>query len=145
MGSILMEAASKGFIDIVKMCIDRGADVNCKTINGNNAILLTAKADILRLLLRAGAELNCRNDDRDTPLTLAAYFGALGRNIFIFYYAKGRFEIVKELIAQNADLEIRGDQGLTALQWAVKKGRKECAELLRAAGAKESGNEDQKE
>lgn len=71
-------------------------------------------------LIRAGADTSVRHGDW-TPLMFAAYFN--------------RTAVVSELIRVRADLNARTN-GWTALQIADAYGKKESADLLRAAGAK---------
>ncbi|XP_076268661.1 transient receptor potential cation channel subfamily A member 1-like [Rhynchophorus ferrugineus] len=75
--------------------------------------------DIVRRLVAAGADINHQDNNKHTPLTLAAYFGHL--------------EIVKELLG-NKSPKVRVDvadvDGKTALSWACEFGHLEIIRLL---------------
>jgi ankyrin repeat protein len=48
----------------------------------------------------------------------------------------GHTEVVELLIAKNADINAKDEDGRTALDWAVSGGKKEIADLLRKHGGK---------
>jgi ankyrin repeat protein len=78
----LMEAASgcdydiprEGLdrVEVVRLLLAAGADVNAYDKNGNTALLYCHRnTDLVALLLRAGADPNVQNSDGETPLRLA--------------------------------------------------------------------------
>ena len=49
----------------------------------------------------------------------------------------GHVDVVKLLLSQRADPNLKNDAGASALQWALKGGNTELAQLLKQAGATE--------
>ncbi len=139
-------AAWEGRTKDIEKLISRGAEVNCKDINGNTPLHFAASSskEVVALLIAKGAEVNARENDQSTPLHNAA--------------GMGRAEIVKLLLAAGADINARNKKGWTPLGcvyarqaaqkesfpfifkpfgWYDNKRLKDCAELLRSNGAKE--------
>lgn len=76
--SALHYAASAGNTDIIRTLLDKGADVNAKTLRGITPLYMAAReADTktVRMLLQAGADKSFRNNDN-----LSAYDIAKMRN-----------------------------------------------------------------
>jgi RNA polymerase sigma factor (sigma-70 family) len=73
--TVLMFAASKGNVDITKLLIERGADVNGKQLKSMNTPLMLAAVashlEVVNLLLEKGADVNMRNKSRETALKWA--------------------------------------------------------------------------
>jgi hypothetical protein len=75
----LISAVNSDNVEIAKLLIDAGADLNVQDIRGNTALLRTlstpytneAKTEIAKLLIDAGADLNVRNKKGKTALMLA--------------------------------------------------------------------------
>ncbi|KAI0984986.1 hypothetical protein GJ496_008343 [Pomphorhynchus laevis] len=70
----LLNASLNNRIEMVKILLVLGADVNQKGPHGYTALHAAAQnglREIAEVLIRAGADLNPRNDDTDTPLLLA--------------------------------------------------------------------------
>lgn len=77
----LMEAASGGYADIVKLLIEHGANVNAKSSVGNTALTYACCGgyeDVVKILLDAGADVEHQNDNGHTPLMEAASCGHVG-------------------------------------------------------------------
>jgi cytohesin len=114
--------------DVIEYLIDRGGDVNTRTqVEGytplRNAVINQRK-DIVELLIGNGADINAK--DRtfgETALHKAALFK--------------HKDIVELLVANGADVNAKNKNGRPPLYWAVKKGHKDIAELLRKHGALE--------
>ena len=69
-----MHAAWFGHIDVMRILIDKGADVNAKNKNGATALILAAdkgNAEIVSFLIDKGADVNAK-DGNGTALMLAA-------------------------------------------------------------------------
>ena len=124
---ILFEELSKDLpdIDIIKSCIDAGADVNAENRYGCIVLERAAKygrTEIVKLLIDAGADVNARGKYGFTALIEAAQYG--------------RTEIAKLLIANGADVNARRDyDGSTALMYAAINEKTEIVKLLIDAGA----------
>src|SRR3990167_2541232 len=70
----LIEAASFGRTDTVKLLLDRGSDINAVDASGTTALILAAEyapIDTVRLLLKMGADINAINDYGSTALSVA--------------------------------------------------------------------------
>ena len=79
-----MEAASGGYVDVGRVLIDRGADVNAQPVPSSRDTALTIAADkghykFAELLVVRGAMVDVRNKKGCTPLWLSAN----GRLFFI--------------------------------------------------------------
>lgn len=73
----LMEAASGGYVDVGRVLIDRGADVNAQPVPSSRDTALTIAADkghykFVELLVVIGAQIDVRNKKGCTPLWLSA-------------------------------------------------------------------------
>jgi ankyrin repeat protein/mono/diheme cytochrome c family protein len=149
----LREAAARGDADVMQFLIDAGASVpaagpavlvqalslNCARcvqlvekrldVRAYNAALLTLAAgdvDDMAFALARATDVNVRDPHGRTPLILAAASDLL------------RTETVRALIARRADVNVKSDTGMTALDYARLHGSTPILDLLVAAGA-ESG------
>ena len=109
--------------DIVELLLDHKADINARTVNGEQTPLdlavMQRNLTIARLLVERGAQL--RNAG---PLLMAATSGSTG--------------IARLLLTSGADPSARDDDGTTALDIAVHRGNREIVQLLLDSGAKAS-------
>ena len=76
-------------------------------------------AGSVKALLAEGAFVNGTNDNQQTALMRAAFFG--------------HQEVVRLLIAAGADTETKDKLGFTALDWSEARGYPEVAQLLRSS------------
>jgi len=109
-------------IEISRMLIDSGVDVNVKDKNGNTALIwniVSGGIDIIRLLIDSGAEVNMQDKVGRTPLMWAV--------------REKEYDIVKLLIDSGADFNIRDHAGETVLTLAKDD---DIIDLLKKAGAK---------
>jgi ankyrin repeat protein len=146
-----------GDVEIVKLLINKGADVNKPNLTGDSALhlaTLKGNAAMVELLINKGAGLNILNSKGDHALHLAAGEGnaaivkllidkgvtvdikdSKGNTALHFAAVMGNAEIVELLIAKGADLDKEDLQGNTALHIAAGEGRAEIVELLINKGA----------
>lgn len=103
----LAEAASYGDVELARLLIGKGADVNRRGERGRTTLMLAAAR---------GFYVQCGND----PL-VASY--------------TGNAELVGSLLGAGARVEDRDEEGNTALMLAAGNGRSRSVKLLLAAGA----------
>jgi serine/threonine protein kinase len=101
--------------EIVKLLIEKGADVNAQDHSDETALMHTNELKIAKLLIEKGADVNIQD--------------ANGRTALMHTINK---EIAKLLIEKGADVNMQGNDGKTALMEARNK---EIAELLISKGA----------
>lgn len=117
-GTVLSYAAEGGNIDVVKLLIDHGADVNAPGELGITPLHRAKNAEIAQLLIDHGA--NVHGDCCDTPLLSAVW--------------NDKNDIVKILIDHGADVNAKDIDGHTPLDIAIERGQDEIAALLREHG-----------
>jgi ankyrin repeat protein len=134
----LITAASFGNLEMVKLLLAKGVDVNVvsppelagKVKNGPIAIgsltpLLLAVAngdtETVRTLLAAGANVDAQDIRGMTPLMLAVATD------------HPNHDIVKMLLEKRPDMKIKSKAGETALDWALKFKRPTALSLVRGA------------
>ena len=105
---------------LTPVLIAKGADVNRKDDEGNNAIMLYAKwychMSVLKPMVKAGLDINARNNEGNTVLHLAL---------------KNRCsEEARYLLKKGADYTIANKEQATPLQIAVEQGLEEVLELM---------------
>lgn len=130
-GSLLMRAARRAHVDLVRLLLDRGAEINFANENGATALWIAAcndREEVVSLLLRSGADASRRfNVDGTTALSTACVYGHV--------------TVVQRLL-QHTRAHTRGrvlgnrvDGGRTALWLASINGHAEIVRLLLLAGA----------
>jgi ankyrin repeat protein len=121
----LIDAAGRGQVEVVRILLDAGADVEAKTrIEEKTALLLAAdegQAEAARLLIDRRADVNVRDHNGETPLLVSA--------------ARGHAEVVRLLLMHGADVRARDRFDNTAIRNAEKYSGPEVVALLRSAGA----------
>lgn len=73
--SPLMYAAASGKVDIAKLLLDKGADVNLKDKKGKTALSFAKDGGVAQLLIRAGADTNAKDRYGNTSLNEAIING----------------------------------------------------------------------
>ena len=116
-------------VDIIKILLDHGADIDLPTLRYKNTPLMLAcdyaRLKTIKLLLNHGANVNARNNVGESPLHRAcnddwSYYVSSTTNSSNDD-AKTRLECVEELIAYGADASIENKNGETALDIIGKK------------------------
>ena len=120
-------AVREGHLEILKLLLQNGVDVNARDNEGNSALLLASgfgRDDIVEFLLDHGADIYMTNCNNETPLHIAAYFG--------------HKTIVNRLLDYDIDVNHLSNQGygFTPLYYATNYGYTEIAESLIKCGAK---------
>ncbi len=158
---LLGAAASAGNKDIVLLLLEHGAAVDDRRETSGRTALMqvlysdASRADVVELLLKQGADANARDASGVTVLMYAAMAGSKveivemilahgaevnaaetgGRRVTALHLAAllrmKPSGVLRLLLRAGADIDARDASGLTALDWAVKKGNVEKAALLR--------------
>ena len=120
----LMVAVMTDHIDICRLLIDKGAQIDAKNWIALTPLHLAADSgliEIVRLLCDHGADIEAQSILRRRPLHEAAF--------------KGHIYVVKELIEErNAEINARDNHGWTALGLARHKARDDTAAYLASRG-----------
>ena len=124
-------AAEKGWVDVAKVLLRKGADVNAITGPGETALHRTAEkgyVDVAKVLLQNEADVNALDEEDRTALHLAA--------------GNGHLEVLTLLLQNNnADVEAVDDwNDLTPLGFAARDGQFTCALQLICFGAEIRNN-----
>lgn len=111
-----------GNLEIVKLTLDRGADIDAVSKNKFSATPLQGAAamenlELARLLIARGANVNCRGEEGGSPLHEAA--------------GSGQIEFAKLLLDHGANLNAKDDKGKTPLTIALEEKQTEMAKVLR--------------
>ena len=119
----LVEAAGSGHIDVVRVLLDVGVDLDEWSADGGTALYsasLGGHVDIVRLLLgEGGADVNKGSPGGWTPLMM------------------GEEDVVRVLLEAGADVGVRNVMGQTALDLARSEGMYGVVEILEEWGGDE--------
>lgn len=155
--SPLMEAASTFFAtnrgDMVRLLIQRGADINQQDADGRTALMLAlgySDIDVIETLIKAGVDLDIQDNEGNTALMMAEFgksikvanilkqVGASQKGLkeveLLQAVDRGDVDKVKILLQENINVNARIGE-TTALCRAATEGHHEIAKLLIAAGA----------
>lgn len=100
----LLWSAKERIESITQRLLEKGADVNCKTLKGETPLLLACSSqsehlNIVRLLLKKGAEINWE----DT---------SMGRHRYIERVNLGRFDMARLLLQTGAEVNATDSNGM---------------------------------
>jgi ankyrin repeat protein/serine/threonine protein kinase len=157
--TVLMVASQLGFLEVVHVLLDAGADVSRVGSKWQETALQAASlhghGDIVRVLIGAGADLYFQNDWGHTAVTQAAKGGHLeivqyllsvgcesdlhfvsckGRTLVMVASDAGHLHIVQYLVASGADISRRCHRLYTALILAASSGHTEVVQYLLEQG-----------
>ena len=152
----LIEAAIGGHLDVVRLLVDNGADVNIQGESWQAPLHFAAAeghVEIVRFLLAHGADVSLFKP-HTTPLHAAASRGQVEVARILLYHGAGvnwkgddeatplevaasneQPEMVKLLLDNGADVNSRGLYGRTPLHIAAMKGNVEIGRMLLEHGA----------
>ncbi|CAK8998212.1 Ankyrin-2 (ANK-2) (Ankyrin-B) (Brain ankyrin) (Non-erythroid ankyrin) [Durusdinium trenchii] len=144
-------AAREGHMEIVKELLAAGATKDVQDNEGHTVLHSAAKeghAEIVKELLAAGATKEIQDNNGKTAADLAWKEGeteivelledpaeTLARWTVLKAAEKGRLDVLKALLEQGADKDLKDDEGKTALYWAVQKDSMQMVQALLATGA----------
>ncbi|WP_353279010.1 ankyrin repeat domain-containing protein [Wolbachia endosymbiont (group B) of Longitarsus flavicornis] len=120
----LHNAASKGYLNVVKYLIEKGANLEAKDHDGRTPIYdasWNGHLDIVKCLIEKGVNVNATDKNGWTPLHWAA--------------SKGNLEIAKSLIEKGADINAKNIYGKKPIHRAAEKNYETVIELLLSKGA----------
>lgn len=98
---------SSSEIKIAKAFLNYGTDVDIADNMGKTVLMLVGELSLAKKIIERSKNINQLNEDGDTALIHASYHGSDA--------------IVKHLIKNGADVDIKGDGGLTAEENAVNR------------------------
>ncbi|XP_076074995.1 ankyrin repeat and KH domain-containing protein 1-like isoform X3 [Mytilus galloprovincialis] len=109
----LMEAASGGYVEVGRVLLDKGADVNAPPVPSSRDTALTIAADkghyrFVELLLSRSAQVDVKNKKGNSPLWLACNGGHL--------------DVVQLLVSAHADIDSQDNRKVSCLMAAFRKG-----------------------
>lgn len=130
--------------EIVRLLVDKGADVNSRDAKGNTPLLLAVghnEPKVIRLLVRKGASMDVRDSHGQTPLSKAVYFGhrdvaellvRLGAKIDQYQAAALGLNgwLLRYLRSHPAALDTPDASGFTVLDWAAMRQQRRTVELV---------------
>ncbi|KAK8132021.1 hypothetical protein PG999_000194 [Apiospora kogelbergensis] len=122
--SPLSYIAERGYADIAKLLIEKGADINTANRGGSTPLyfaLSSGRTDVAKLLIEKGANINIADQTGTTPLHQASF--------------NGYRDVAELLIEKGADVNAASQTGSTPLLQASFNGRRDVAELLIEKGA----------
>jgi len=121
----LLLAAYNGHTAVVEFLYGKGADIKAKDKEGQTALMYTCRRSFYEtsaFLVKNGVEVNAQTWKRGiSALMIAA--------------AAGNTELVRLLLDNGADVDLKDIFGNTAQNWAEKKGHKSVVDLLSAPQA----------
>ncbi|ALS61460.1 ankyrin repeat domain-containing protein [Pandoraea norimbergensis] len=113
----LMLASLQGLTPMVKLMIDKEAEVNKKGWAPLHYAATSGNDEIVQLLLDASAYVDAESPNGTTPLMMAA--------------RGGHITTCKVLLDGGADVRLKNQLGLTAIDFANQSNQKEIADGLR--------------
>ncbi|UCF04055.1 MAG: ankyrin repeat domain-containing protein [bacterium] len=117
-------AAYLGDMDLIKLLVELGADINARNDFNQNPMLYAAyegKLGACEYLLEKGSDFDYQDTRGNTPLLFAA--------------RQNHPEVVKLLIEKGATVEVKGNNGATPLYHAAARGNFEILKMLEVEGA----------
>ncbi len=149
--SSLHYASRDGHTEIVKLLLVNKANVHCKDVNGNTALINASEKghiDIVEILLMYGADVQAENEWKETSLLVASRNGhsavvklllkagadvnykAEARTALFETIVYGHLDTAKMLLEAGADIDITNDKGVTYLHAASLHNRTHILKLL---------------
>lgn len=119
----LMMASALNKLEIVKFLLEKNANIDAATNEGLTALILASSPKVVTLLLQNHANINAKTVLNGATALIIASFN-------------GKLDTVQALLAYNPDINIKDNDGETALDKAQHSGNKELQALLRSHGAK---------
>lgn len=107
--------------EIVEFLLINDIDVNSSDMYDNTPLHLADNCEVVETLIKYGADVNSREEKCETPLMYAVMNNDIDK--------------VKILLEYNAEVRLKNNNGMTALDLASQWNYNEIKDLLKAAGA----------
>jgi ankyrin repeat protein len=119
-------ASEKGYVEVVRMLVKGGVDMNksSKWDDGATPLIIASQnghVEVVRALVEGGADMDKANDGGWTPLYVASLHGHV--------------EVVRVLVEAGADKDKVADGGVTPLYIASEEGHVDVVRVLLEHGA----------
>ncbi|XP_059168430.1 serine/threonine-protein phosphatase 6 regulatory ankyrin repeat subunit B-like [Physella acuta] len=148
----LCYSVENGFVEIVRLLVDNGADVNYTSLTTPlHESCKDGCFELVKMLVQAGADVNKTDYPGDSPLCISTRRGKIdivqflvengadvniGKSPPLFYACdEGYFEITKSLVEAGADVNLLNSDGESVLGKSVFKGHLDIVEFLLEKGA----------
>lgn len=130
-GSPLQASAGNGHVEISKILIENGADINAKPTGCTalHSAAVNGQKESVELLISSGAEVDAKTEDGLTPLCAAMFWCLELKNRDLMD------DVTNVLIENGADVNVKTRGGFTPLHWAAGWASKHTVQLLLSAGA----------
>lgn len=150
---VLLNAAKDGNLLVLKTAIEKGADVNAKTISGKTALMIASYkgyTDIVNLLIEKGADVNAKQSNTGGTALMAASDGSHldivnlliekgadvnakdndGKTALMRACSNCHVDVVKYLIEKGVDINVKWEFGFTPLMLAARENSLDLAKLM---------------
>lgn len=114
----LMMAIIRGESQLAMQLIDKGADINKPGWTPLHYAATTGNVPMITLLLEKFAYIDAESPNKTTPLMMAAQYGTTGA--------------VKLLLESGADVSLKNDLGLTAIDFAQQGKKQDSVDVISA-------------
>jgi ankyrin repeat protein len=137
----LNRAVSKGYLEIVKVLLENGADVNGRVKSGDAPLHYAVEnlhPEVIKYLLEKGADVNAQDEFGITPLHQAIDVEAeYAKHLYDNGdpYSSPTILVSNLLIEAGADVNTKTKKGETPLRWALDQWHKPAEALLLEYGA----------
>lgn len=115
----LMIASIKGYVELAKLLIEKGADVNKPGWTPLHYAASKGNVEMIRLLIEENAYIDAASPNGTTPLMMSAGYS-------------GNPLACKVLLEEGADPTLINDKDLSAHDFAHDNKQTECAEIINA-------------
>lgn len=148
----LHSAVEGGYIDIVEICLKKGAKVKARRGNLAQPLHIAAingYVDIAKLLVAHRAKIEARNANHETPLHKAAAFNKIFMVAFLLEKgadidcldkdnytpllvaaSEGHTDVVSKLLREGADLQVKNIHDKTAIFLAAEENRVDTLKVI---------------